>query len=175
MEIDKKMTNKKFKASKGAISIIRKNIQRYGTELERIREECGNITAEVVVEESKNKNSVLHDYFEWDDEKASNNWRLTQARNLISHVEVIITTPKGQKNYKAFYSINTTDDEKLKNRAYVSIEQVMSNKGLKEQIVKQALKEAIYWEEKYKQYKELNMIFKAIEKTDKKFGVRWME
>jgi len=33
------MTNKKFKASKGAISIIRKNIQRYGTELERIREE----------------------------------------------------------------------------------------------------------------------------------------
>jgi len=100
---------------------------------------------------------------------------LTQARNLISHVEVIITTPKGQKNYKAFYSINTTDDEKLKNRAYVSIEQVMSNKGLKEQIVKQALKEAIYWEEKYTQYKELNMIFKAIEKTNKKFGVRWME
>jgi len=58
-------------------------------ELERIRERDGVIRASVVVEEAKPEESPIHDRFTWDDEKAANEYRLIEARQLIRSVVVV--------------------------------------------------------------------------------------
>lgn len=54
-------------------------------------ENQGRLKPEDVVNEAKKPSSPLHDYFEWDDEKAANEHRLEQARQLIRSVRVVIS------------------------------------------------------------------------------------
>ena len=58
------------------------------TEMLNMAEGSGQITAAEVVDRARNKNSPLHDYFEWDDKKAGNACRIEQARVLIRTVKV---------------------------------------------------------------------------------------
>ena len=59
-------------------------------ELQRIRDKYGSLTPEKIVHESRSKKAVLHNYFEWDDDKAAFNWRLQQARTMINNIEVTV-------------------------------------------------------------------------------------
>lgn len=61
-------------------------------ELERIRTARGAITAPVVVEESRPETAPLHAYFEWDDAKAGEEYRISQARRLVRAI-VVVETP----------------------------------------------------------------------------------
>ena len=60
-----------------------------GAELERIQNQRGVIEPRVVVEESRPESAPLHPVFEWDDDKAAENYRTWQARSLIKSVRVI--------------------------------------------------------------------------------------
>jgi len=57
-------------------------------------ENNGLLTPDAVVAAAKDKDSVLHDYFQWDGKKAAHAWRIEQARTLIRSVRVVITTHK---------------------------------------------------------------------------------
>lgn len=52
----------------------------------------GTLTPQRVVKAAEDERSPLHDYFEWDDTKASDKYRLLQARVLIKRVRVVIET-----------------------------------------------------------------------------------
>jgi len=74
-----------------------------GLELERIRaQHGGQLSPPDVVHESRPAHAPLHPVFEWDDSTAAEQWRLTQARNIIRSVRVVTdgddveshTTPK---------------------------------------------------------------------------------
>lgn len=71
-------------------------------ELIEIQEIRGEITPELVVESAKNKKSVLHSYFLWDDEKAANKWRLNQASILLRHIEIKVIKDGEPKIVRAF-------------------------------------------------------------------------
>ena len=49
----------------------------------------GRITARKLVDESTPEDAPLHPCFEWDDEKAADNYRLYQGRNIVRSVHVI--------------------------------------------------------------------------------------
>ena len=53
-------------------------------------ENRGKITPELVVADASDKNSPLHRWIEWDDDKAAYQHRLDQARRLISSVRIVI-------------------------------------------------------------------------------------
>lgn len=57
-------------------------------EIKDIEEVMGKVTPGLLVDSSKNKKSVLHGYFEWDNEKAATNWRLRQASVLLNKIQV---------------------------------------------------------------------------------------
>lgn len=57
-------------------------------ELDAIQSVYGNITPALIVESSKNKKSVLHNYFEWDNSVAADKWRFDQAVKLLGRIEV---------------------------------------------------------------------------------------
>ena len=60
-------------------------------------ERAGKLTAHAVVDAARDAKSPLHGYFEWDDSKAAEQYRLDQARVLIRTVQVRITI--GQDEY----------------------------------------------------------------------------
>ena len=83
------MKIKKFKARVGS-PFKQKDAQEIGEELEKIKTK-ENLTPISVVERAKNKKSILHKLFEWDDSEAAEQYRLQQARNIVNHVvEVIV-------------------------------------------------------------------------------------
>lgn len=61
-----------------------------GPALDAIRERDGGIRPSVVVEEARADESPLHAPFEWDDEVASEQYRLWQARKLVRNVVPVI-------------------------------------------------------------------------------------
>jgi hypothetical protein len=52
----------------------------------------GRITPDAVLQDAKGKNSPLHDQFTWDNSEAAEQWRLSQARELIRSIRVEVTT-----------------------------------------------------------------------------------
>ena len=58
-----------------------KQAENYGAELERLQEKM-KLTPENIVVAASKKRSPLHDYFEWDNGKAGQKYRLWQARYL---------------------------------------------------------------------------------------------
>jgi hypothetical protein len=63
--------------------------QTAGDELARIVDEHGELTAPLVVDESRPQDAPLHPVFEWDDQTAAELHRQHQARNLIRAVQVM--------------------------------------------------------------------------------------
>ncbi len=162
------MAKKKYIATQGA-PFRKANVQIYGEELNKIASNnSGQLNPEDVIEAAKNTNNPLHEYFDWDDTEAANKYRLFQARNMINHITVSVQYNGSQKEHKAFFSVNSTPEEKAKNRTYITIDRVLNEPVLRGQVIKDALKEIEYWKRKYAEYLELRKIFKAIEETKKK-------
>ncbi len=60
------------------------------TELRRLFDRDGTLTAEQVVTAATPATSPLHSYFEWDNDAAGTKWRLEQARGLIRSCKIVI-------------------------------------------------------------------------------------
>ena len=94
-----------------------------GDELERIWAENGNeLRPADIVEEARPEGAPLHPLFEWDDEKAAEEHRLLQARQLVRSVRVVAegstnTTP-------AFVSVVVMREEKPQ-RHYQNIDVIL--------------------------------------------------
>lgn len=68
----------------------------------------GKLTADLVVEDAEDPDSPLHDAFEWDDENAAYNHRLTQARTLIARYKIMQEAPKGPVRVRALIYESST-------------------------------------------------------------------
>jgi hypothetical protein len=122
-------------------------------ELNKIETKYGIITPRLVVAEANNPKSLLHGYFEWDANKAAEGYRFWQARQLIAKVRIVYEDRKLDAFYNVKISVEGGADQ-----GYVSIAKVLSNKEMRKQVVAQALKELDYWNNKYKEYVELQNI-----------------
>jgi hypothetical protein len=63
--------------------------QTTGQELERIRSHHGELTADLVVDESRPESAPLHSAFEWNDTIAAEEHRKHQARTMIRAIQVV--------------------------------------------------------------------------------------
>lgn len=92
-----------------------------GGELMRIRQEHeGELRPEDVVETARDVGSPLHRYFTWDDSRAADLFRKSQASRLIRSITVR-PVGNGIKPVHAFYSI---PEEKA--RVYRALDEVLS-------------------------------------------------
>ena len=157
------MSNK-YKAAKGAM-FDDEQAQVIGDRIEELAEENnGHVTTEIVVIDAKYKKSPLHDYFEWDDGLAAGKYRIRQARHLLGRIEVIIKTNGDEEPIKAFHNLVIVNEkEKTSERVYSPLINVMSDKELHRQIIDKAFMELDGWRKRYKQYQELDQIFKVID------------
>jgi len=140
---------------------LRGDPQTVGDELSRIKERNGGqFKPADVVKMAKAKRSVLHQYFDWDDSTASEKYRLEQAKYLIRCVHVLVVTEDQEepRTVRAFVSI-----EQDESRSYMDTQTVLSNSELREQMLESAHKELVSFRQKYKDLKELESIFDAMD------------
>lgn len=89
------------------------NAQKIGEELEII-ETSGEVTSKSVLDYAKkNKDSELYTCFEWDDNIASEKYRLLQASNVISAISFVVEEEPVKKQ-KVYYSIKSSNDDTKK-------------------------------------------------------------
>lgn len=106
----------------------------------------------------KNKRSALHTQFVWDDTKAAVEFRLWQARQLITlHVVCEDRTPK---------VVSLTVDRKA-GGGYRMIRDVVSNKKLTALMLQDALAELQRVREKYERIRALAPVWRAVAKVEK--------
>jgi hypothetical protein len=136
--------------------------QAAGEELERIQATHNGISPQVVVDESKPKDAILHKCFEWNDTKAAEKYREQQARVLIANI-VTVKFEEEQEEIKPVRAfINVVDcDEPAK---YVSLKTALSDENYRKQMYDKALSELKSFQQKYSNLQELADLFKEIEK-----------
>lgn len=100
-------------------------------QLQKIHKKFGGITPARVVSEAKRKRHPLHKFFDWEDTEAAKRWRLHQANNLISRVQIVVS-PQDSRTVNAFVSIKDNNTRK-----FVAMAEAMNDNKLVLQIFKQ--------------------------------------
>lgn len=120
-------------------------------ELKEIQEVRGEITPAFVLESAKNKKSVLHGYFTWDNDKAAEKWRLQQASVLLRRIEVKVVKNGEQVVMRAFEI--TKRDNLNSSPRFASFDASNSNSNRVKQIASEDLSRIINRLSPFEEYK----------------------
>jgi hypothetical protein len=132
-------------------------------ELERIAAENGGVLYPGhVVNAARPVASPLHSQFEWDDSEAAEKYRLHQARQLISVVVQYIGNDPSKEPVPVFVSLRSDRGQRGGYRTIVS---VLSDEGLRQQLLEDALAELETFRKKYGHLRELARVFAASRKV----------
>lgn len=110
----------------------------------------GMLTPQEVLDEARNPSSVLHDSFEWDDKVGGEKYRLMQARVLLNNVRVEFMG----ESQKGFLNATVKIDS-VPVRGYFGVETVAQVDEIYKSVLKKAVYEIEYANNKYKHLKEL--------------------
>ena len=138
-------------------------------------EERGELTPKSLVDVSRPEDAPLHDEFEWDDSKAAEAYRETQASYIIRSIEVV--PEQTEHEVRAFVSVPnepTMDDGEddategavppKPRQQYRSVDVVMRSADGRKTVLAQAFRELASFRRKYVGLTELADVFAAIEK-----------
>ena len=135
-----------------------------GEELERIEARDGEITPRAVVEEARPEDSKLHNAFEWDDEKAAEQYRISQARQLIRCIVVKpMPEEKVEEPVRMYVNQNPTDTGQSRSGSYINLKSALENPDSRAVVLSNAMHEMKMFRAKYYKLKELSEVFKAID------------
>lgn len=128
------MKIKKYKARVGA-KFNNNDAQIIGEELAKLGNKK-SLTPDKIVNSAKSKSSPLHKHFEWDDTEAAKEFRLHQARDMVSHIVEIVIIDGEEIDQRSFFSVK---NEKGTNE-YVTIDVAIRTENYKEQLLTQMIK-----------------------------------
>ena len=138
------------------------------SELRKIEHRDGIISPHAVVEAARSPSSPLHAHFQWNNDKAAEEYRLWQARQLVA---VVIFQRAPNDTQRTFTSVviekKTPEGESQLVRAYVDTERALDDPDLRQQILEQAINEVERWASKYRRFTELKDIVRAVDKFSK--------
>jgi len=158
------MHKKKSKArlSSGKRCLDRKKEKSIKRELDRIQREHGGVLyPKDVISAAKPRNSPLHGEFEWDDTVAAERWRMEQARHLIRVFVNVIE--EGHSETRVYVALSS---DRSGGGGYRATVNVLSNKGLREVMLSDALEDMRRFRTKYLALKELASVFAEMDKAE---------
>lgn len=128
-----------------------------GKELHAIRARRGELTPAAIVEEAKAPESPLHQYFEWDNDKAAEKWRVQQARVLVCSVVTVAVDGDETTPVRSFVSVN---------RSYQPLEVVLSDADMREQVVQDVRDAISSLKKKLLAFEEFGEVLQALERVE---------
>jgi hypothetical protein len=140
-----------------------------GKIIKEIAEKNGKCTPKDVLEVARNKESILHPMFEWDDRKAGEAFRKQQAGSLIRSIQVVRLSDdkKALERKSLMVHVPTTNKNKQEEPGYVTIEFALKDKVARAKVVEMALGQLKGIRAKYGDFNELDEIWGAIDRVTK--------
>lgn len=140
-------------------------------EIERIKElGDGDLVLQTLVDESKPKDAVLHDEFEWKNTDAANRWRLFQARRTVQSIELVHGDSPPTRAYESVRLVETVPVNtgmtrtKTKN-VFRSIEDILADPETRDELLGQAIRDALAYKKRYHALQELAKVFAALDEV----------
>jgi len=134
-----------------------------GKELKKLEKKNKRLTPEIVLTSATPKKSILHPCFEWSDKKAAHAHRLEQAGYILRSIEIVVIENNNKEtelvSVRAFPNVVTKDNERI----YISASNARNNEYYWEQVKNQALAEIDSWKKRYRDIKEFEAVFQAID------------
>lgn len=125
-------------------------------EINRLYKQTGRIEPQDIVDASRPDDAPLHGCFEWDDTKAAELYRCTQAGKLIRCI-VEVPDDKEDEPIRAFVNVQSS---------YQPISVVVKDSEKMDALLDCALKDLESFRRKYARLKELQPVFDAIEEIN---------
>lgn len=113
------------------------------------------LTAKTLLDASRSEDAPLHNEFEWDDAKAAESYRETQASYIIRSL-CVAAQDEISEPVRAVFSVN--------GGGYESVTVIMQDVDKRSALLDMALKELRSFERKYKILEELSEVFSAIDR-----------
>lgn len=117
------------------------------------------LTAENIVNASREELAPLHNEFEWDNDVAAEEWRKRQAQNMIGNLSIIIAETEDipSEPVRAFFSTEL--------HHYENIRVIMTDATKKNNLLQKAIRELQSFKKKYATLSELSNIFASIDEV----------
>lgn len=125
---------------------------------ELIDKNGGHCTKDDILAEAQKAASPLNVLFEWNDRKAANIQRRTQATRLMGNLR---RARNGKPSHTRAYVYVQLDDERGR-KGYVTIDTAVRSQSFRHQLLKQAWRELASWRQRYAGYKELSEVIGLI-------------
>lgn len=127
----------------------------------------GRIGPRAVLDEARDPASPLHDHIEWDDEKASDQFRLIQAGQLIRRWKgslVRVEEEDKRAAYKTVRSAQSPSGQRAKGRdSYQTVEAIMADPEKRDDMISTVLRELMAYRKRYSELVALAGIWQAID------------
>ena len=114
----------------------------------------------MVLDAARDPESPIHDGFEWDDTKAAEEFRLTQARLIIRSLRIEILTDEEEEPAEIQRIYWSTDDEESR---YVNVKVLLEDDALYQQALERATRLLKGVRDRFNEIKELESIWAAID------------
>lgn len=141
--------------AKWSAKIFRADAQKVAEEILAIGNE---VTPRQIVERAKDESTELHKCFTWDDQAAAEKYRLYEARQVI-RLLVVDDQEVGTEPVRAFFKLDRSHDS-----GYKPTIEILRNNDEYQALLRQAKRELIIFEQKYKRLAELEGVFEEIKK-----------
>lgn len=135
-----------------------------GETLEEIEKEHGAVTAKLLLDKARPKDSKIHGLFTWDNKVAAEKWRLHQASMVITGIAVTYSHEDDteKKVVRAFSNVGSR-----KHGEFITTATALSDEASRAIVLKHALEELQAFQSKYATLTELAEVFSAIEALQK--------
>lgn len=129
---------KKYKLRRGT-KLKGIDAQVVGETIDSLKDDNGHITTEQVVESAKNEKSPIHNCFDWDDTEAAEQWRLQQARSLISVIVEVTIIENEEVEQRSFHSVHEKNESGESITVYVTLKDAVENDDYRKQLLNKAI------------------------------------
>lgn len=121
-------------------------------------EDTVGLTADNLVNASRDESAPLHNEFEWDNEVAGERWRKQQARVMIASLVVQVEEIPEAPVVRAFVQVEEDSPK------YDSITVIMQDEDKTQALIRRAISELKAFERKYKDIQQFAALFAEIDK-----------
>lgn len=136
--------------------------QKVGARIETLRKKNGgSLKPAIIVADAASKSSPMHGFFEWNDRKAADKYRLSQAGYLLR--AIVTQYAEGKPQTRAFVAVQYNGERKAR---FTSISVAMQDEDLRNQVLAAAKAELNAWRERYKDLTELASLFLVIDQLE---------
>lgn len=136
-------------------------------EIDEVRAKYNVVAPRMVLAKARNKDSPLHNYFEWKDGEAAERYRLLQAAQLIRMYVIVKDDSKPPtRGFVSLIQDRNYTAKKPGNGVRRYIDDVMADVGLRANLLETALMELRAFQRKYESLTELNAIWDSLRKVE---------